>query len=119
MKKIYGSIKPTAKKVIGILQFPEAMNGMESEVATHLKRYVKDIDSNKLGLFMRFCTGSDLLTVEKISVEFTSLTGLERRPTAHTCGCVLHLPRMYESFMDFRYEFDNLLSHNIWIMDIV
>jgi hypothetical protein len=116
---IYEELKPTAKKVISLLHFPNALTTMESDVARHLKRYIKDIDTEKLGLFLRFCTGSNLLTVEKISVEFTSLTGCQRRPVAHTCGCVLELPRTYESFIDFRYEFDSILSHNIWIMDIV
>lgn len=119
IEDIYEELKPTAKKVISLLHFPDALTTVESDVARHLKRYIKDIDAEKLGLFLRFCSGSNLLTVEKISVEFTSLTGYQRRPIAHTCGCVLELPRTYESFIDFRYEFDNILSQNIWIMDIV
>ena len=119
LEEIYKKTIPTTRKVIALFQFPETMTASESDVAKYLKKYIKDIEIAKLEQFLRYCTGSDILTVEKILVEFTSLTGTERRPIAHTCGCVLQLPRSYESYMDFRYEFDSILSHNIWIMDIV
>ncbi|XP_023932019.1 uncharacterized protein LOC106182062 isoform X1 [Lingula anatina] len=119
IEEIYSNVYPTSRRVIKSFKFPEFMDAMESEVAKHIKRYVKDADGDKLGQFLRYCTGSDLLTVPQISVEFSSLTGFQRRPVAHTCGCVLQLPRLYESYMDFRYEFDNILNQNIWVMDIV
>ena len=45
-----------------------------------------------------------------ITVDFTKLEGLGRRPIAHTCGCVLKLPSAYDSYAEFRAEFTNVLA---------
>ena len=39
--------------------------------------------------------------------------GLQRRPAAHTCSCMLQISKFYESFMDFRTEFDNYLGDGL------
>ncbi len=75
------------------------------------------MDLSELKKFLRFCTGADIMIVPKIEVNFTDLAGFERRPIAHTCGCILELPRNYENYPTFRSEFKNLLSSNIWVMD--
>ena len=116
---LYKTLIPSNKKVCQMFCFPEVMDVQSTEVSRHLKRYVKNLDQKKLTLFLRFCTGSDLLTVPKISVEFCVMTGFQRRPIAHTCGSVLRLSKVYESYVEFRSEFDNVLNGNIWVIDIV
>ncbi|OWF36820.1 hypothetical protein KP79_PYT25977 [Mizuhopecten yessoensis] len=69
VENLYARIVPTNKKVV-LLEFSEAMDTLKLETAKHLKRYVNDMDREKLGLFLRFCTGSNLLTTEKIHAEF-------------------------------------------------
>ena len=119
LEDIYKRIVPTNKNVMKLFHFPDEMDPLQSEVSKHLKRYIRDLDPEKLKLFLRFCTGSNLLTMDKISVEFTVMHGIERRPIAHTCSCMLQLSKTYESFMEFRLEFDNVLSENVWVMDII
>ena len=56
---------------------------------------------------------------EKITVEFVPHQSEKtRRPTAHTCGCVLKIPP-YETYVDFKSEFSAILHSNVWIMDFV
>ena len=45
--------------------------------------------------FLRFTTGSLMCVAESIIINFNSVTGLARRPFAHTCSNVLELPAAY------------------------
>ena len=55
-----------------------------------------------------------------ITVMFNSLTGLARRPIAHTCDCTLELSRSYASNMEFENEFSKVLgSETSWVMDAI
>ncbi|KAL0161727.1 hypothetical protein M9458_045452 [Cirrhinus mrigala] len=119
IQQLYKDLKPTPKKVTGLLKFPSEMSENQTEVANHLKRYIREIDEDKLCRFLRFCTGSDLVVTEAIQVEFTIQTDFTRRPIGHTCGMVLELSDSYDNFPQFRAEFNCVLESNIWVMDIV
>lgn len=110
--------KPTAKTVKALLNFPEEMTAAQSTVSRYLKRYIGEIDCKNLQLFLRFCTGSDVLD-KAILIEFIETTEFLRRPQSHTCGCVLKLPIGYYSYPDFRSEFNSILTSSMWIMDVV
>ena len=83
------------------------------------KTICQELDIATLKKFMRFCTGSDLLLQDHIDVSFVNVTGIARRPVAHTCSCLLEIPKTYESFPGFRTEFLAVLNANVWIMDII
>ena len=53
-----------------------------------------------------------MICVNKISVQFTSLEGFQRKPIAHTSGAVLERPRTYESFPQLRQEFNSILHQS-------
>ena len=110
--------KTTAKTVKQLLNFPEEMTTAQSTVSHYLKKYIGEIDRNTLQLFLRFCTGSDLLD-KAILIEFIETTNFLRRPQSHTCGCVLKVPTGYHSYPDFRSEFNNILTSSMWVMDVV
>ncbi|KAL2090091.1 hypothetical protein ACEWY4_014779 [Coilia grayii] len=110
--------KPTAKTVKALLKFPEEMTAAQSTVSRYLKRYIGEIDCKNLQLFLRFCTGSDVLD-KAILIVFIETTNFLRRPQSHTCGCVLKLPIGYYSYPDFRSEFNNILTSSMWVMDVV
>ncbi|XP_033102039.1 uncharacterized protein LOC117105102 [Anneissia japonica] len=119
LDKIYRQLKPSTKRVLKMFQFPDSMSADENNLASFLKRLVREMDMSHLPLFLRFCTGADMTVQDKISVRFTETT--IRCPTAHTCGCVLEIPRLYaaEPFMTFKSEFLTLLQNRYWQMDIV
>lgn len=83
----------------------------ENQSLQYFKQYIKAQESQKsIQRLLRFLTGTDILCVEKIEVTFTKLIGIERRPIAHTCGPNLELPCTHLSYIEFRYELDNILQ---------
>ena len=60
------------------------------KVSQYLKKYVKELDDKALRKLLRFTTGSDILLVDKITIDVHELQGslLTRRPVAHTYSCV-------------------------------
>lgn len=116
---LHKELSPTPRRVLGLLKFSDLMSAEESTVANHLRRFVRELDKVSIARFLRFCTGSDLMIREKIDVSFVNVKGLARRPVAHTCSCLLELPKTYENFPQFRTEFMSVLNANVWIMDII
>lgn len=62
LSELYTKLKPSPKKVVGLLQFPADLSSKQIEVQHHLRRYVREMDEEKLGKFLRFTTGSNLIT---------------------------------------------------------
>ena len=90
------------------------------ECLAHLKRFVKFLEGHTLGKFLHFCTGIDIITCESISITFNTMTGLERRPIAHTCAPLIELPSTYESYLALSEEFLNIIrGYQSWSFDIV
>ncbi len=48
IQQLYKDLKLTPKKVTGLLKFPPEMSENQTEVANHLKRYIREIDEDKL-----------------------------------------------------------------------
>ncbi|XP_049329571.1 uncharacterized protein LOC103025983 isoform X1 [Astyanax mexicanus] len=109
---------PTGKAVKDLLFFPEEMNASQSLVARYLKRYISELDLHTLQLFLRFCTGSNLID-GPITVEFIETSDFQRRPQSHTCAKILKLPIGYQNYPDLRSDFNSILSSSVWVMDIV
>ncbi|KAK0142181.1 hypothetical protein N1851_020117 [Merluccius polli] len=115
----YHALRPNPRRVQGLLDFQEVMTSKQREVENHLRRYLRELDEDHLGKFLRFTTGSDLISCTKIQVVFTKMSDFSRRPIGHTCGFVLEVSDSYDNFPDFRSEFNAVLDSNIWVMDIV
>lgn len=113
----YIALQPTTRKVIGMIQ-AKPCNNSERSALDHLKRFIRGMDLTQLKSFLMFVTGADVLCVDTIDVEFTQLDGLQRRPIAHTCGCVLEPPSTYDSYMELWAEFSNVLAKGKWQNDI-
>ena len=68
-------------------------------------------------------SGSNLIVVPKLQIRFISVASItERRPIAHTCGCVLELPageNGYDSYLNLREEFNSILMSGYLQMDFV
>ena len=92
----------------------------ERDSLKFLKRYIKGLDTpQKLSKFVRFISGSELMLFDAVQINFTNLSGLGRRPIAHTCNTVLELSSTYQSFPELREEFSAILASDYWEMDIV
>lgn len=115
----YQEKKPTAKKVIKMLQAsPE--NDAQRITLEHLTRFIKSLGGN-VAAFLQFTTGASvILDDQKIKVSFTELNGLARRPVAHTCGPLLEVPSTYQCYNELVEEFSAILrDKSAWEFNIV
>lgn len=118
LHKIYSKLDPTDKNIINLLEIEPNLSAEKKIITGYLKKFIKESDLKTRESFLRFCTGSDLAN-QNIKIDFIESDGFARVPVAHTCSKLLQLPLSYENFMTFRTEFNNILTSNIWIMDIV
>lgn len=110
---LYESKKATGKRVSQLFKTTKVvLSQREQATLNHLQRYGKNSDQSKAEKFLLFCTGASVICVDKIMVCFNAETGLNRRPVAHTFEATLELPCTYSSYLEFRSEFDNILSSN-------
>lgn len=119
LSSLFETLQPNVRKVLKCLTFPETMTAHQKLIQKYLTTYVKNAEKLHLCLFLRFCTGSDLHLGKNIIIGFNELKGFQRRPVAHTCGCVLELSINYDSYPDFRSEMNSVLESNVWVMDII
>ena len=117
---LYFSMVATPAKVIDMIQEPDLMNAIEQRIFTYLCQMVGDMKTKDLSSFVWFVTGSSVCLGKKIMVSFSSLTGLGRRPVAHTCDCLLEIPCSYISYMEFTAEFKAILCNpeHAWCMTL-
>ena len=117
--KFYEDMKPTAKKVVNILD-ASPQNEAQRNALAHLVRYVKSLGSNVCA-FLQYTTGADIIVEgQKLKVTFTELDNLQRRPVAHTCGPLLELPCTYQYYNELVEEFSSILREkSSWSFDIV
>lgn len=81
IKKLYEAKKTITKKVVKLLDATPS-NDADRNCLEFLKRYIKSLNENSLKNFLQFTTGSNLLTVTSIEVNFNNLGGALRRPIA-------------------------------------
>ncbi|PIK45973.1 hypothetical protein BSL78_17181 [Apostichopus japonicus] len=109
IQSLVKEIAPTNRKVLKLLK-ANVNSAREQKVFQLLKMYVRGLERDMLSRFLKFCTGSSVMSVASIEVTFNSIAGLQRRPVARTCGPVLELSVMYADITDLRYEFNSILS---------
>ena len=103
------SANPTNKAVISLLDVEPKSNAVR-DCLRFLQRYMRGLDKSQLIKFLRFTTGSDIIAIDKIRVDFVKSDGMQRRPIARTCGPVLELSYTYQNICELREEFRNVLT---------
>ena len=79
----YRHILPTNRNVIKLIQ-SDPRNGNERDALGFFKQYNQGLDEPFLRKCLKYCTGSDVILVDKIAVEFVACTTIARRPIVHT-----------------------------------
>ena len=119
MRELYSDMKPSAKKVIKAIQ-ATPINDCEEQSFDLPKKYVRLLDGPSLKIFLKCVTGSDALVTYNISVPFTAMDGMVRRPIAHTCGPSLDVPSFYQSYNEMAEEFNNIQRRReSWTFNII
>ena len=121
MSMIYQKLTVTAEKVRGMLVLPQAQSPNEERVYGYLTTMIGNMNTNELRSFLRFVTGSTVCSSNDILVTFNILSGLSRRPIAHTCDSTLELSSTYinfdEFYEDFKVIFDKVNEEFSFRMD--
>lgn len=118
---VYTSLTASPSKVLEKIMEPLFNNPNEQRIFMYLQQYIGEMKLDDVKRFVRFITGSSVLTNEDISISFNALTGASRRPIAHTCSNSLELPYTYNTFLEFVEEFSTLLNNEeyCWVMNSV
>ena len=88
---LYRCLAVSYGKIINILKFSDFRNSAEVCVSGYLVEMLGNMSIRQLQNFLRFVTGSSVLIATSLMVEFNGLSGLARRPIAHTCDNLLEL----------------------------
>ena len=115
IKKLYDSLVATPDKVLDLLDVL-CTNHAEQRVFGYLKSMIGNMGPDDLRNFLRFVTGSSVCIAKKITISFSSLTGLARSPFARTCSSALEIPVAYNNYHDFSAEWSGILNqtNNEW-----
>ena len=118
---IYKCLSVTPSKVLALLNEPLFASRAEAVVYGYLRQFIGNMSLEQVRIFLRFVTGSSVCIADKLEVEFNGLTGLARRPIAHTCSNCLELSAAYTSYPEFEREFQLILSNETftWVMDAI
>ena len=117
LMQVYLASSATAHNVLKVIKEPEVL---QPTAYGYLLQYVGNMSVREVRHFLRFVTGSSALVVDEIRVTFNGLTGIARRPIAHTCSCTLELPVSYSTYLEFSQEFNAILNSELpWIMDVL
>ena len=105
----YRHILPRNRTVIKIIQ-SDPTNRNERDALGFLKQYIGVLYEPFLRKCLKYCTGSGIILVDKIAVEFVGCSTIARRPIVHTCAPMMELPSSYASYCEFREEMQNILN---------
>lgn len=98
-------------------------NQSEERIYAYLTTMIGNMQGQELRAFLRFVTGASVCIAPKIKIAFNNLSGLGRRPIAHTCDFLLELPLSYVNYEDFCSDFKAILLSTelefAWRMDSV
>ena len=121
VRKLYEDLTISSKKVLNLICFPQYCSVPEERVCRYLRTLIGHLSVEELRRLMRFITGSSVCSEKNITVQFNGLTGLARRPIAHTCDSTLELPTAYNNYSDFHDEICCILAETenafSWKMD--
>lgn len=113
----YSALTANPEKVLEMVVEPEFSNPNEQRVYGYLQQYVGEMKLDEAKRFLRFITGSSVVSSDQVRICFNALTGAARRPIAHTCSNMLELSYNYNTFIEFLEEFTIILSNDCWPMN--
>ena len=118
LNSLYVAMAANPQRIFDILKVPNFSDLNEERVYGYLQQFIGGMDSDRARTFLRFVTGTSVCLTKKVKITFYRLSGLARRPIAHTCGSMLELPSTYITYPDFASEFQAVLSDEFtWRMD--
>lgn len=91
----------------------EVLSQDQLNVLYYLQQFINGLDSEELGSFLQFVTGSSVMP-DIVHITFNNLSGQLRRPIAHTCSSTLELSCTYGSLQELKREFTAILHDSVY-----
>ena len=110
---LYWCMSVTPSKLLALLQEPIFANKAEATVFGYLQQFIGNMSVEQARGFMRFVSGSTSCMTNQLEVQFNTLSGLSRRPIAHTCSSIIDVPSTYDSYPEFEKEFNLILTNKL------
>ena len=108
LEKFYNERKPINRKLINCLKTSD-LTDAQSACFNHLTRFIKSLSKDKLLIFLRFVTGSDIMPENPILVDFNQeKTGT---PFVRTCVPMLSLSSSYDCYNMLAEELTNVIMN--------
>ena len=108
IQNILNTKDPCNRDVIQLLTMEN--ESTSTETFQWLLKFVRNADPKLLRKFLRTCTGSNIISVEQITVTFNATWNeFERRFVGRICGAVLEIPSTYQSYIEFMSAFERQL----------
>ena len=82
--RLYKALSASPSSVLQSVSEPDFRNAAEERVYHILRTYITNIREEEVRRFLRFVTGSVVLTSKSKTVTFNNLSGMQRCPIAHT-----------------------------------
>ena len=118
LHSLYMTLTASPSKVLQLLEDPPSQTPSEERVFQYLQQFIGNLSIEEAELFLRFVSGSCVCPTTKLKVAYNRLSGLARRPIAHTCGYTLELSCNYHNYSEFASELMTVLhDENSWRMD--
>ena len=117
---LYLSLSATPSRVLDLMEEPDFMNPAEERVYSYLRDLIGNFSTSDTRKYLRFVTGSAVLSSSPLKAIFNAVSGLARRPIAHTCDNTIELSTDYSTYSEFSQEMMAILSDNgnSWAMDL-
>lgn len=107
---LYDSLTVSAARIRKSLMSSSENNSNAERVYGYFTTMIDNSTTEDLRSLLRFITGSSICSASDILVVYNSLSGLSRRPIAHTCDSTIELSTTYLNYADFHSEFQAIFS---------
>ena len=109
---IYNALSVSSNRVLSMLEDPKCLNENEERIFGYLMLLNRNNNVKELATcFYEICFVHFCLSRKRIQTMFNNLDGLVRLPISHCCDCILELPVLYSTYLEFANDFHSLLAN--------
>lgn len=104
---LHSRLKPTTENVLRVIEPIVAFGSLsvqQQKVYEFFRDFKGDLSEDELQDLLQLITGHSCVPKTNITVIFSDLTGIQRRPLFHTCSYTVELPESYSHYCDFDNE---------------
>lgn len=113
---LHDRLKPTPENVLRVIKPTVAFGDLtrrRRRVYEFFQEYIGNLTGDNLQHLLHLITGQSCVPKTNITVDFSDLEGVQRRPLFHTCSYMVELPDSYSKYQDFENEMNAVLQNEL------